>query len=122
MAIDYLIEIERQLSNGRAFYVCRGAGPYDWHMSEDLEEIRPKAQRLAQQKNVAVEIRRLTTVTDSTTDSYLVLRTITEPESSGEPRLEWMIVGSREAAEMLRDISQGPSPYFGTELIEIVGG
>ena len=51
-------------------------------------------------------------------DVFLYCKKILEPSPSGEPHLQWGVVDTRDAAEMMRDVSQGPSPYFGLNVEE----
>lgn len=119
MSLDYLEDLERSVDNGREIYVCPGVQSSEWSLSEDIEEIRAKAQRTANSRRFQVHIYRLINRMDTVSeDSYLVVRKILEPSPRGEPRFQWAIVDTREAAEMLRDVSQGPTPYFGAAIAE----
>ena len=119
MSLDYLEDLERSIDNGREFYVCAGVQSSEWTLSDSLESLRRTAQRTANSRRFPVHIfkliNRMDTVSD---DSYLVVRRILEPSPRGEPRFQWAIVDTREAAEMLRDVSQGPTPYFGAVVAE----
>ena len=119
MSIDYLAELEHDIDNGRTVYACPGAGTNEWFISNDLEDLKKKAQRTANSKKYGVSIYRLMNQADTMSgDTYLAVRKILEPGPKGEPHLHWTMVDTREAAEMLRDVSQGPSPYFGATVEE----
>jgi hypothetical protein len=120
MAIDYLIDLEHQLDRGHNFYACPGLGLNEWHLSESLDDIRRRAHKTAGVRKMPIEIRRLVSHTAAEADAFLVVRKILEQGPTGEPRLHWMLVDTRDAAEMLRDVSQGPSPYFGATALEAV--
>ena len=119
MAIDYLAELEHAIDGGKTLYACPGHQGNEWHIGESIEELRKKAQRTANAKKYSCNIYRLINKMDTGEgDSYLVVRKILEPGPRGEPHLNWSLVDTREAAEMLRDVSQGPTPYFGASTEE----
>ena len=117
MSIDYLEDIERAISNGKELYVCPGVQSSEWEISEDDASLEKKAQRTANATKFQCHIYRLINKADALSDdSYLVVRKILDPSAKGEPRFQWGIVDTKEAAEMMRDVSQGPSPYFGASI------
>jgi hypothetical protein len=119
MSIDYLEDLERAVDNGRDVYVCPGAQSSDWELSTDLESLQKKAQRTANALKFKVHIYRLISKGDvAGDDCFLVVRKILDSTSRGEPRFQWSIVDTKEAAEMLRDVSQGPTPYYGATIAE----
>ena len=121
MSIDYLAELEHDIDNGRQIYACPGPGTAEWYLAAaaDIEDLRKKAQRTANAKKYPVNIYRLMNQGDTMSgDTFLAVRKILEPGPKGEPHLHWTMVDTREAAEMLRDVSQGPSPYFGATVEE----
>ncbi|HMO17189.1 MAG TPA: hypothetical protein PKA63_03485 [Oligoflexia bacterium] len=119
MSIDYLEDLERIIDSGKDMYVCPGAQSADWELSNDLESLRKKAQRTANALKFQVHIYRVINKGDTLgEDSFLVVRKILDSTARGEPRFQWAIVDTKEAAEMLRDVSQGPTPYFGATVEE----
>ena len=119
MAMDYLQDLEHHIDQGRVIYACQGQHGNEWVISSDLEEARLKAQRAANSRKYQVSLFRLINKMDTVTgDSYLFVRKILEPGPKGEPHLNWSLADTREGAEMMRDVSQGPSPYFGATVVE----
>ena len=119
MAIDYLQDIEHSIDNGRTVYACPSHQGYDWFLNNSVEELRQKAQRTANAKKFEVHIYRMINKMDvSEGDIYLYCKKILEPSANGEPHLQWGVVDTKDAAEMMRDVSQGPSPYFGLTVEE----
>ena len=114
MTMDYLSELENEVDSGRPYWACPGQGMNEWYISDDLEDLKKKAQRTANAKKYPATIFKLINKMDTTSgDAYLVVRKILDPGPKGEPHLNWTIVDTREAAELMRDVSQGPTPYFG---------
>lgn len=114
MSIDYLEDLENEITNGKEFFACPGPQSNEWHLANVIDELVPKAKRTANSNKMEAKIFRLVNKMDATTgDSFLVVRKILDPGPRGEPNLRWTLVDTREAADMLRDVSQGPTPYFG---------
>ncbi len=68
-----------------------------------------------------IAVYRLVTVPDAAgKGSYLIATKILEPGMKGEPNIRFALVDTKEAATMLRDVSLGPSPFFGALLEESV--
>jgi hypothetical protein len=121
MSIDFLIDLEREIDNGKVFYACPGTGRNQWLISKALEELRKQAKRSADNRKLGVNIVRLISKHDAISgDLFLVPITIDEPGSRGEPQIKWSAVETKEAAEMMRDVRRGPSPYFGMQVEETV--
>lgn len=119
MSLDWLEDLEQAVTNGREYYACPGSNANEWFTSESAEELRAKAQRSANSRKMQTAIYRLVNRMETMSgDSYLVVRKILEPGPRGEPHFQWSIVDTREAAEMLRDVSHGPSPFFGAVVEE----
>ena len=119
MSIDYLEDLARSIDGGKEMYVVPGLQANEWNMSEDIESLRKKAQRTANGRKFQVHIYRLVNKMDTVSDdSYLVVRKILDPSANGAPRFQWSIVDTREAADLMRDVSQGPTPYFGAVIEE----
>ena len=121
MSLDYLEDLEQALDSGHVYYACSGQGQNQWHVSSCIKDLRDKAQRAAKAKHYPVTIYRLVNRSEAfATDSYLIVRKISPTTSrTGEPLLQWALVDTKDAAEMLRDVSFGPSPYFGAVIEEI---
>jgi hypothetical protein len=119
MSMDYLTDLENHIDNGRTLYACPAPQGSEWYVSSDIEELKKKGQRSANARKMPVSIYKLVNKMDTSTgDSYLFVRKILEPGPKGEPHLNWSMADTREAAEMMRDVSEGPTPYFGT-VIEV---
>lgn len=119
MAIDYLEDLESSIDRGKEWYACPGVNNNEWYLSTSLEELRVKGQRTANSRGHQIHVYRLINRADAVTgDSFLVVRRFLEPSPKGEPRMNWTLVDTREASEMMRDVSQGPSPYFGASIVE----
>jgi hypothetical protein len=114
MSLDYLEDLTHEVDQGKSLYACPGVHAGEWHISNDLNDLTTKAQRTANSRKFDVQLFRLVNKMDTVSgDSYLVVRKILEPGPRGEPHLQWALVDTREAAEIMRDVSQGPTPYFG---------
>lgn len=117
MSIDYLEDLDRAISVGKDLYACQGAQSSEWEISSDLEVLEKKAKRSANALKFDVHVYRLINKADVISgDCFLVVRKILEPGARGEPRFQFAVVDTKEAAEMLRDVSQGPSPYYGASI------
>ena len=44
MSIDWLLDLERMVDNGRVFYATPGPGRNQWIIGKDLEELKPIAE------------------------------------------------------------------------------
>ncbi len=114
MSLDYLEDLSAQVDRGKTYFACPGTQASEWHFAEEVERLKVLAQRAANSRKMEVSIYRIVNMMDTVTgDSFLVVRKILEPGPRGEPHIQWTVVDTREAAEMLRDVSQGPTPYFG---------
>jgi hypothetical protein len=114
MSIDYLEDLQDAVDRGVEYFACPGVNVNEWYISESIEELKPRAKRTANARRFEANIYRLVNKMDTVTgDSFLVCRKILDPGPRGEPNLKWSLVDTREAADMLRDVSSGPSPYFG---------
>ncbi len=47
MAIDYLEDLEQKLERGREIFACPSVNSGDWIFSDDVESLKPKAERAA---------------------------------------------------------------------------
>lgn len=119
MSIDWLEKLALRVDRGEEFFACPGTGRNEWFVSTDLSELRTKAQKTANAQRYDAGLYRLVNKGDVTGgDGFLVVRTIMDPGGRGEPNLKWCLVDTKDAADMLRDVSQGPSPFFGAVLEE----
>ena len=121
MAIDYIEELAEAIVRGQKKFACPGPRAGEWIIGTSVDELRTKAQRTAAATRMPAGIYRLVDRLDTTSgDTYLVVKKFLEPDPRGEPNIHWSQVDTREAADLLRDVSQGPSPYFGMVLEESV--
>lgn len=119
MSVDYLEDLENIIDKGAELFACPTQVSGEWVLSKILEDLRPKAQRAANAKKHELAIYRLVNKSDTVTgDSFLVVRKFLEAQRDGTPKMQWALVDTREAGEMMRDVSQGPSPYFGAVVEE----
>ncbi|MCC6220061.1 MAG: hypothetical protein IT291_02350 [Deltaproteobacteria bacterium] len=120
MSIEYLEDLAHDVSRGIDVYACPGQGQGQWMISRELDTLRKIAQRSANTRKINTNIYRLVSCTEAgAVDSYLICKKMMEPGVRGEPNLQWVVVDTRDAAELLRDVSQGPSPYFGVVIVEL---
>ncbi len=121
MSIDHLHDIERDIDNGKDIFACPGVSRNQWMLSSSIEDLRRHAQRAAQHKKMNVNIVRLISPHDAIAgDLFLVPTKIGQPGPRGEAQVEWSTVETREAAEMMRDVRHGPSPFFGMQVEETI--
>jgi hypothetical protein len=121
MSIDWLLEIERALDNGKDVYACPSMGRSSWQLSKTVDELRKVAQKAADMRKMAVNIVRLVPKQDATAgDLFLVPTGIDETGPRGEPNIRWSTVDTKEAAEMMRDVKHGPCPFFAMQVEETV--
>ena len=121
MSIDWLLDVERALENGRDVFACPGAGRNQWQISKSIDELKKIAQRAADAKKMSVNIVRLALRQDAVAgDLFLVPTAIDEAGPRGEPNVKWSTVETKEAAEMMRDVKHGPCPFFAMQVEEVV--
>ena len=121
MALDYLEDLEAGIESGDIYFAIPGTQQNIWHLVRTLDASRPIARRTASSNHSPTPIYRLVNrMATSQNDFYFVVRKILEPGSRGEPNFQWTLVGTREVAEMVRDVSLGPTPYFGAVIEETV--
>lgn len=124
MSIDYLLELERAVEAGQAFYACPGVGRNQWHIEKQAKDLVDRAQRSADARKCPVHIVQLLNKDDTGQNSqYLVPTKINDSpgaatHSRNGPSLQWSTVETKEAAEMARDVRFGPSPYFAIESVQ----
>lgn len=116
MSIDWLFDLERAVDGGKEVFACPGVGRNQWVVGKSIEELKKPAKRSADLKKIAVTIVRLIPKGDAVAgDQFLVPTLIGEPGARGEPQIEWKIFDTAEAAENMRDVRHGPSPFFGMQ-------
>jgi hypothetical protein len=119
MSIEFLNDLERDIEMGREVWACPGVSPKDWVFSKTgAEPLRKIAQRTANVTKMKVQIGRLGSRYSVSAATMLVPTHIGDSGLRGEPHVKWSLVESKEAAEVLRDIRFGPSPYFAFEVEE----
>lgn len=115
MGMEFLEGIAEVVENGGGYFACPGTQSGEWFLSKSADELSSRAQRTANSTHQAVSVLQLISATEvSGESSFLVAKKILELGPKGEPRIQWALVGTRDAAELVRDVSQGPTPYFGT--------
>ena len=121
MSIDWLFDFERSIDNGKEIYACAGVGRNEWIMGKPIEELRKVAKRAAEHKKLPINIVRVISKHDAIAgDLFLCPTSIDNAGPRGEPNVKWSAVETKEAAEMMRDVKQGPSPFFGIQVVETV--
>jgi hypothetical protein len=121
MSIDWLLDLERAIDGGREYFACPGISRNQWVLAKTVEELKKQAKKTADHKKMAVSIVRIIGKGDAVAgDLFLVPTTIGDPGPRGEPSVSWSTVETREAAEMMRDVRHGPSPFFGMQVEETV--
>ncbi|MCI5065881.1 hypothetical protein MRY87_09170 [bacterium] len=121
MSIDYLNDLERDIDNGRAYFACPNVGRNQWAITEDAEELDRLSQRSANHKKIPVNVVQLISKHDAVAgDLFLVPTKIGEPGPRGESVIEWSVVETKEASEMMRDLRHGPAPYFAMQVQRVV--
>ncbi|RMG42822.1 MAG: hypothetical protein D6719_05365 [Candidatus Dadabacteria bacterium] len=121
MSIDWIFDLERDIDNGQEVLACPGLSRNQWYIGKPYDELKQLAQRVANHKKMTVNIVRLVSHHDAIAgDLFLVPTKIGEPGARGEPHIEWSTVETKEAAEMMRDLRQGPAPFFAMQQQETV--
>lgn len=121
MSIDWLLDLERNIDNGREVFACPGVSRNQWIMGKSVDELRKVAKRSADHKKLPVNVVRLIGKGDAIAgDLFLVPTQIGDPGPRGEPQIQWSTVETKEAAEMMRDVKHGPSPFFGMQIEDTV--
>jgi len=121
MSIDWLYDLERALENGQELFACPGVGRNQWSISKSLDDVKKLGKRAADSKKIPVNVVRLIPKQDAVAgDLFLVPTSIEDQGPRGEPNIKWSTVETREAAEMMRDVKFGPSPFFGMQVEEVM--
>ncbi len=121
MSIDWLMDLERAIDSGKNIMACTGVGQNEWVVGKPLEDLKRLAKRVADAKKTPIPIVKLVSQHDTVSgDLYLVPTKIEAPGVRGEPVIKWSVVDTKEAAEMMRDVRNGPSPFFGMQTLDTV--
>ena len=121
MSIDWLMDLERDIDNGKDVFACVGVGRNQWSFGKTVDDLKKIAKRAADNRKLSVNVMRIISKHDAISgDLFLVPTKIGDPGSRGEPQIEWSTVETKEAAEMMRDVRHGPSPFFGIQVVEAV--
>jgi len=121
MSIDWILELERAIDNGKVMYACPGLSRNQWMISRSIDDLKKVAKRAADTKKMAVNIVQLVAKQDAVAgDLFLVPTSIGEPGPRGEPVIQWSTVETREAADMMRDVKHGPAPFFAMQVQQTV--
>jgi len=122
MSIDWLFDLERDVDAGKDVFACPGVGRNQWVIARNVTELKKVAKRTADNKKMSVNIVRLICKSDAIAGNlFLVPTKIGDPGSRGEPQIEWTTIETKEAAETMRDVRHGPSPFFAMQIEESVG-
>jgi hypothetical protein len=117
MSIDWCLDLERSIDNGKEIFATQGTGRNEWIIGKPIVDLRKVAKRAADHKKLPISIMRLISKQDAVAcDLFLVPTHIDQPGPRGEPVIKWTAVDTKEAAEMMRDVRRGPSPIFGMQL------
>ena len=120
MSINWLWDLERAIESGKIYYACQTAGRNQWAVARSVDELREIAKQAASHKTLPVAIVRLVPPHEMSGALYLVPTEIGEPGPRGESNIRWACVESKEAAEIMRDVRQGPSPIFGMQVEDTI--
>lgn len=121
MSIDWLNDLERAVDSGREVFACPGVSRNQWMVGKSVDELKKFAKRAADNRKMSVQIVRLINRQDAIAgDLFLVPTKIDDPGPRGEPQVQWSTVETKEAAEMMRDVRQGPSPFFAMQNVTTV--
>lgn len=121
MSIDWLLDLERDIENGRDIFACPGPGRNQWVIGRSIDELRKVAKRTADTTKLPTSIVRVVHKNEAVSgDLFLVPTSIGEPGTRGEPQIQWKTIETKEAAEMMRDVRKGPAPYFAMQVQETV--
>lgn len=113
MSLEYLEQLAQDIDSGLDYYACASQNSGQWFISRNFKDLRQKAQRAANSLRYEVPVYRLCNESDaSSSGSCLIATKLLEPGLRGEPHIRWSLVDTREAALLLRDVSQGPTPFF----------
>ena len=120
--IDWLSELERAVEKGQQILACRDVAEKNWVIGRPIDDLRGLARRVADVKKIDVSIVQLLPKSEALLGEFYLVPTkiIDSADKRGNPQISWSLVDSKEAAEMMRDVKFGPSPYFGMQTIEVI--
>jgi hypothetical protein len=119
MSLDFLCDLERIIESGKEVFACPGVGDGKWMISKSQDDVKRQALRLANSRKQSVDVVKLVPKGEVLPgEMYLVPVAIDQIGPRGEPNISWRAVESKEAAELMRDVKEGPSPYFGIQVWE----
>ena len=114
MPMNYLDDLERTIGTGGLRFACPAGSLDEWCIAETHAELVAIAQKAANSRRFPTNIYRLIGKTEAVIGTpYLVVRKILQQNSDRTPNFQWSLVDTLEAAEMVRDVSQGLTPLFG---------
>ena len=121
MSIDFLQDLERAIENGKELFACPNVQNKQWVISKNIDDLLKIAKRTAESKKRPIEIVKLISRHDTVAGSlYLVPTHIEDLGNRGEAQIKWDIMETKEAADQLRDLRHGQSPYFGMEIVQTI--
>lgn len=121
MVIDNLSALEELINMGTAVFACREGRTGQWVLGMSAAELLPKATAFAATHHVDAPIYRLVPASETMAGQpFLFVKKVEDRGPLVSPQFHWSVVDTKEGAEMLRDVSIGPSPYFGTVTESVV--
>ncbi|MCS6893856.1 MAG: hypothetical protein NZO16_04740 [Deltaproteobacteria bacterium] len=121
MSIDWLLDLEKSLELGREFYAVQGVSRGQWILSKDKDMLITHAKTLANQKGIPVSVYKLASKNEAALGCFFLVPTrIEEAGPKGEPQILWTLVETKDAAELVRDLRHGASPYFAAFEVEVM--
>lgn len=111
-------EMEEAIHAGRTLYASPGLLLGRWDITSDREMLLARVQLSADANGEEASLFRMASPDEAGDgDSFLFVRRILQSDSPRVPYLlQWSLADTREAAELLRDVSAGPTPYFAITL------
>ena len=121
MGINFLEDLAEAVGRGTSIYVCPGPLTGRWEMHKTLEGIKQLAKRCANARKAPVKVMRLIPSTNILPENQILIPSkIGSEDEKGMANVTWSTVETVDAAETLRDVSHGPSPFFGLEPVDTV--
>jgi hypothetical protein len=121
MSIDWLMDLDRDIENGKEIYACAGSGKNQWVFKKNAEELKKIAQRTAETTKLPVNIVRVVSKNEAVAgDLFLCPIQIGDPGARGEPNVQWRPIESKESAENMKDVRKGPAPVFAMQVQETI--